>query len=130
MKITQTIAGALIAPLLLATTPLPAAEHLVPTAAVRSQVTAQDDARASNIAQLTEFFENSDAERTLAKSGMSATEIVSAISVLDNDTLNSLAAQAIDAQRDVAAGALTNQQLTYIIIALGTAVLILVIIAA
>ena len=130
MKITQKIAGALIAPFLLATTPLPAAQHLVPTGAVRHQIAAQDDARASNVAQLTEFFERSEAQRTLAKSGMSAAEIVSAISVLDNDSLNSLAAQAFDAQQDVAAGALTNQQLTYIVVALGTAVLILVIVAA
>lgn len=130
MKITQKIAGALIAPLLLATTPLAAAEHLVPTAAVRHQITAQHEARASNVAQLTEFFESSEAQRTLAKSGMNATEIVSAISVLDDESLNSLAAQAFDAQQDVAAGALTNQQLTYIVVALGTAVLILVIVAA
>lgn len=66
----------------------------------------------------------------LAKSGMDAAEIVSAVSVLDDESLSRLAAQAFDAQQDVAAGSLTNQQLTYIVIALGTAVLILVIVAA
>jgi hypothetical protein len=130
VKTTQKIAGALIAPLLLATTPLPAVEHLVPTSEIRQQITAQDQARSANVDRLTEFFEAPAAQRMLAKSGMDAAEIVSAVSVLDDESLSRLAAQAFDAQQDVAAGSLTNQQLTYIVIALGTAVLILVIVAA
>ena len=49
---------------------------------------------------------------------------------MSDEDLARLAAQSEKLQKDVAAGALTNQQITYILIALGTAVIILVIVAA
>jgi len=50
--------------------------------------------------------------------------------MLNDQELARLAARAEKANSDFAAGSLTNQELTYIVIALGTAVLILVIVAA
>ena len=130
MKITQIIAGALVASLSFATTPLSAAEHLVPAAEVRQQLTEKEQTRSQHVSELTEFFQAPAARQALAKSGMDATEVTRAVTSLDDESLAGLASRAMDAQHGLSAGALNNQQLTYIIIALGTAVLILVIVAA
>ena len=53
-----------------------------------------------------------------------------AIATLSPEELARLATRTNQIQKDFAAGALTNQELTYIVIALATAVLILVIVAA
>jgi hypothetical protein len=130
VKITQIIAGALVASLSFATVPLSAAEHLVPAADVRQQLTGKEQARSQNVAELTEFFQSPAAQQALAKSGMDATQVIGAVTSLDDESLEGLASRSMDAQSGLSAGALNNQQLTYIIIALGTAVLILVILAA
>ncbi len=130
MKITQIIAGALVASLSLSTAPLSAAEHLVPASEVRQQLTEIEQTRSENVSRLTEFFQTPAAQQALAKSGMDATQVIDAVTSLDDESLQGLTERAVDAQSGLSAGALNNQQLTYIIIALGTAVLILVIIAA
>lgn len=130
MKATQLIATSLVAALSFAATPLRAAEHLVPSTDVRQQLTDREESRSRNVAQLTEFFQSPAASQALAKAGMDAAEVSNAVAALDNDSLENLAARAADAQSNLSAGALNNQQLTYVIIALGTAVLILVILAA
>ena len=130
MKATRTIAIGLVAALCFSATPLPAADHLVPATDMRQQLADQEQSRAQKVEQLTEFFQSPEASQALAKVGMSAAEVSEAVSSLDNESLDGLSARAMSAQTDLAAGALNNQQLTYIIIALGTAVLILVILAA
>ena len=130
MKAKQMIATGLAAALFFAAAPLPAADHLVPSADMRQQLTDREQSRSEKVDQLTEFFQSPAASQALAKAGIDAGKISKAVSSLDNESLESLTARALDAQRDLSAGALNNQQLTYIIIALGTAVLILVIVAA
>ena len=49
---------------------------------------------------------------------------------LSDEELARLAARTDKVQRDMAAGALNNQQITYILIALGTAVLVLILVKA
>ena len=130
MKAKQMIATGLAAALFFAAAPLPAADHLIPSADMRQQLTDREQSRSEKVDQLTEFFQSPAASQALAKAGIDAGKISKAVSSLDNESLESLTAHALDAQRDLSAGALNNQQLTYIIIALGTAVLILVIVAA
>lgn len=130
MKANQMIATGLAAAFLFTAAPLPAADHLVPSADVHQQLTDREQSRSEKVDQLTEFFQSPAASQALAKAGIDAGKISKAVSSLDNESLESLTARALVAQRDLSAGALNNQQLTYIIIALGTAVLILVIVAA
>jgi flagellar hook-length control protein FliK len=130
VKVSQMIATALAAALTFSAAPLRAGDHLVPSADVRQQLTDREQSRSQKVEQLTEFFQSPAAAQALAKAGMDASKISEAVSSLDNESLESLSARALDAQSDLSAGALNNQQLTYIIIALGTAVLILVIVAA
>ena len=56
--------------------------------------------------------------------------MTAAVAALDSETLQRLAERVSAVNADVSAGALSNQELTYIVIALATAVLILVILAA
>ena len=130
MKATQMIAAGVVVVLSFAAAPLRAAEHLVPSADLRQRLADREHTRAQYVEQLSEFFQSPAATQALAKTGMDAAQVSSAVASLDDDSLQDLASRATDAQHDVAAGALTNQQLTYAIIALGTAVLILVIVAA
>jgi hypothetical protein len=130
VKATQLIGTGLVAALFFVAAPLSAVEHLVSSTDVRQQLADREESRSQNVQRLTEFFQSSAATQALAKAGMDAAEVNKAVASLDNDALETLAARAVNAQRDLSAGALNNQQLTYIIIALGTAVLILVIVAA
>ena len=61
---------------------------------------------------------------------MKSSKIEKAFPQLSDEELARLALQTDKIQNDLAAGALTNQQLTYMTIALATAVIILIIVAA
>jgi hypothetical protein len=61
---------------------------------------------------------------------MDQSKVRQAVSFLSDEELARLAARATRIENDFAAGALNNQQITYILIALATAVVILVIVAA
>lgn len=76
------------------------------------------------------FFSSETGRKALSSSKLHAEKIVRAAPLLSDEELAELTARADRAEADFKAGALTNQQLTYIVIALGTAVLILVILAA
>ena len=56
-------------------------------------------------------------------------QVTAALPLLGDEELAQLASRAERAQADFAAGALSNQEITYILIALATAVIILVIVA-
>ena len=126
-KIT-TLAAA--AALLAGGAPLPAADHLVPSTELRQQVRAAEGERAASVERLQELFSSDEAEETLRAGGMDAAEVSAAVASLDDDSLAKLAARAAQFESDVEAGALNNQQITYILIALATAVIILAIVAA
>jgi hypothetical protein len=70
------------------------------------------------------------AEKAIKRAGFDRNTVVRAVATLSDDELSRLSARAERAQQDLAAGALSNQELTYIVIALATAVIILVIVAA
>ncbi len=66
----------------------------------------------------------------MKKGRIDAGQVTKAIPTLTDEDLARLAQRAASAESDFAAGALSNQELTYIVIALATAVVILVIVAA
>jgi hypothetical protein len=86
--------------------------------------------RQKNLDDVRTFF-GSEPVRSALKSGkLDYQKIEKAVATLSPDELARLAAKTNQVQKDFAAGALTNQQLTYIVIALGTAVIVLLIVAA
>jgi len=104
--------------------------HVVPQSELHASVVAAGQQRHENLSRLERFFTGDSAEKALHAGRLSGNQIRNAVALLDDQELARLAARAEKANSDFAAGALNNQELTYIIIALGTAVLILVIVAA
>jgi hypothetical protein len=109
---------------------LRAAEHVVPSEALTQRLEADSARRAADEKALQELFASESSRRVLSAAGMDAEQVTAGVATLEDADLSRLAERARSYQADVAAGALNNQQITYILIALGTAVIILVIVAA
>lgn len=105
-------------------------EHVVPLSSLHQD--AQDAAgeRQANLTKLDRFFAGERAATALKAVNMNGEQVRRAVSMLSDAELASLSERASTADAGFSAGALSNQELTYIIIALATAVIILVIVAA
>jgi hypothetical protein len=104
-------------------------DHIVSTGDLQKAVRASVRTRQDNLAKIDQFFAAEPARKAFETVKLDPVKVSQAVSFLSDEELARLAAQADKVQRDVAAGALTNQQITYILIALATAVIILVIVA-
>jgi len=82
--------------------------------------------RKENLDQVRSFFSSDQSRQAFKTVHVDSERVEKALSSLDDNELSKLADQTRHVQNDFAAGALTNQQLTYIVIALATAVIILI----
>lgn len=105
-------------------------QHVVSTADLQNDVAAAAAARKADQAKVEAFLSTPRARQEMKKVGLNYGVVERAIPQLSQDELASLAARADRAQKEFAAGALTNQQLTYIIIALATAVVVIILVKA
>jgi hypothetical protein len=87
-------------------------------------------ARQKNRDQVRSFFTSKPVKTVLSKASISSDRIDRAVSAMSADELAKLAERTQKIQSDFAAGALSNQELTYVVIALAAAVLVLVVVAA
>jgi hypothetical protein len=87
-----------------------------------------DNARKENLAQVRTFFSSDVARKAFKAAHLNPDRVEKAVSTLNSEELAQLAIQTRQVQSDFAAGALTNQQITYILIALGTAVIVLILV--
>jgi len=95
---------------------------------LRQAITAAAQIRQKNLDAVRSFF-TSDAARAAFKVGkLDYQRVDKAISTLSPEELARLSDRTNQIQRDFAAGALTNEQLTYIVIALATAVVVILIV--
>src|SRR5262245_19602193 len=104
--------------------------HLVPLTELHARAVSASDARQFDLAKLEQFFSADAAQKALHSLNLDGPQVHQAVSLLSSAELARLASRTDKIQADLAAGALSNQELTYIVIALATAVLILVIIKA
>jgi hypothetical protein len=104
--------------------------HVVSPREWREELVSQSRLRQQRIAQLNELFSSPIGKKALGAAKLEIGQVAHAAASLDDEELARLSARAAKVQADVTAGALSNEQLTYIVIALATAVFILVIIAA
>ena len=118
---------ALLAVLLLPQT-LPALEHVVSPADLRKGIRAAAEVRQQNRAKVEQFISSTPVQKALKSARIDSAKVQKAIPLLSDEELDRLAAQSEKAQKDFAAGSLTNEQLTYIVIALAAAVLVLVLV--
>lgn len=103
-------------------------QHVVSAADLQKDVAAAARTRQANQAAIEGFFASTRARQSLKKAGVNYRIVQQGIPLLSNDELASLAARTQKAQKQFQAGALSNQDITYIIIALATAVIILIIV--
>ena len=82
--------------------------------------------RKENLDQVRGFFSGDPSREAFKTAHIDSERVQKAVSSLDDTELSKLADQTRHIQNDFAAGALTNQQITYILIALGTAIIILI----
>ena len=108
--------------------PLAAAtrNHVVSPAELQQATASAAQTRRQNIAKVEKFFSSEQARKSLKSAHLDPTQIKKAVPSLSDQELARLALRADKAQRDFAAGALNNQQITYILIALGAAVIVLI----
>jgi hypothetical protein len=107
-----------------------AGDHLVSSAELHQQLLGAAQARQSDTAKIERFLSYEPVQKVMKATGMDESKVRQAVSMLSDEELARLAARANKVENDFAAGALNNQEITYILIALGTAVVILVIVAA
>ena len=86
--------------------------------------------RQKNLDDVRSFFASDPARTALQAGKIDYKKVEKAVATLSPEELARLAAKTNQIQKDFAGGALTNQGLTYIVIALGMAVLILLIVVA
>src|SRR5262245_38638905 len=97
---------------------------------LRQAMTEAAQTRQKHLADVRSFFASEPARAALKIGKVDYQKVDKAVAVLSPEELARLAEKTNQIQRDFAAGALSNQDLTYIVIALGTAVLVLLIVAA
>ena len=86
--------------------------------------------REKNLAQLRSFFSSKPVRAALSKTTMKPDRVKDAVASLTPEELAKFAERTQKIQADFAAGSLSNQELTYVVIALAAAVLVLVVVAA
>jgi len=109
---------------------LQAQSQIVQSSELSAAIQKAATTRQANLQQVRSFFASKPVRVALSKSTMSPERIDKAVSSMSTEDLARLAEKTQKIQTDFAAGAMSNQDLTYVVIALGTAVLILVIVAA
>ncbi len=123
-----------VALMLVAALPFPqdvlAQEHVVSSKDLHRDLVAAAQVRQDNQAKVLKFFSSEQASKALKSANLPYQKVQKAVSQLSDNELARLAVTAERVQNDFAAGALTNQQVTYIIIALATAVIILILVVA
>ena len=107
-----------------------AESHVVPLTELHQAAVASTEARGANLARVEHFFSSDVAQASLRAAKIDGDQVMKALPLLSDEELARLAARTDRLQTDFAAGALSNLHLTYIVIALGTAVLVLVLVEA
>ena len=107
-----------------------AQDHVVLPADLHHEVLTASRARQHNLAKVQKFFGEEAVKKALKTTRIDPEKIQKAVPSLSDEELARLAAQTDKVQRDSAAGALNNTQITYIIIAIATALLVTLIFVA
>jgi hypothetical protein len=107
-----------------------AEDHVVKSVEFHNAILAASETRQNDIARIRTLLSSDAGKKALNSVKIDSRKIENAVTLLNDEELARLAARADKIQADFAAGALSNQELTYIVIALATAVIILVIVAA
>lgn len=109
---------------------LRAQDHVVSPADLQQAARSAAQVRQQNLSKVENFFSREPAQKALKNTKIDPAKLQQAVSSLSDDELARLASQTDKVQKDISAGALTNLQITYIIIALATALIVILIFEA
>ena len=105
-------------------------EHAVSAADLHQALVDSAKTRQTNVETVQKFFSSKVVEKALSRQIVSVSKVEKAIPFLSDEELSRLASQCRQVDSDISGGELNNQEVTYILIALATAVIILVLVAA
>lgn len=106
------------------------ADHVISTRDLHQALIDSAASRQANLSRVEAFFSSKRTQRALRASGLDLKQVEQAVPALSDQELAQLAKQSARIDNRFAAGALTNQELTYIVIALATAVIVILIVKA
>ena len=106
-----------------------AEDHVVSASELHHDVAAVTQTREANLAKAERFFKSEPVEKALHAFKMDGDQVMKAVPMLSDEELARLASRTDAVQKDFAAGALDNEHITYIVIALAAAVIVLLIVA-
>lgn len=105
-------------------------EHVVPIQEMQTRLDRQAQQRQSHLKTVDQVLSMPRVQTVLEASKIDTRQLRTAASLLTDAELSAIAAKARQVQTDVEGGALSNQQLTYIVIALVTALVVTLIFVA
>ncbi len=103
-----------------------AQDHAVSSAEVQKDLQAANAARKQHLAQVEGFLSNDRAKKAFGEAHIDYQQVRSAVQSLSDEDLARVAAKADLAQKDFAAGTLSDRDLILIILAIAVLVLIIV----
>ena len=109
---------------------LRAQDHVVSRSDLHQAMRSAAQIRQENQSKVEKFFAQERVQETLKSAKIDAARVQKAVPSLTDDELARLAAQTDKVQKDMTAGALNNTQITYIIIAIATALIVTLIFVA
>jgi len=104
-----------------------AQDHVVPPSDLQKDVSAVSATRQKNLAQVEDFLSSSAAQQAMKSAHINPEQVKNAIPQMSDNELAQLSARSEKAQKDFAAGRISDRDL--LIILVGVAVLILIIVA-
>lgn len=103
-----------------------AQDHVVSPADLQKDVTAASASREQNRQQLQNFLSSPEAQRALRSAHIDSQQVKNAVSQLDDSDLARLSARSEKAQKDFAAGTLSDRDLIIILVCIAALILIIV----
>lgn len=85
-----------------------AQEHVVAPARIQNDVSSASSVRRQNEQQLRSFFSTPEMQRMMKSEGVNPQQVTSAVSQLNNADLARLSARSVRAEKDFAAGRMSN----------------------
>lgn len=104
-----------------------ASDHVVTSADLQKDLQTAAATRQQELIQVDHFFSSREAQKGLQIAHIDYQQVTKAVSSLNNDDLARIATHTEKAQKDFAAGSLSNRDLLWIVV--GIAALILIIVA-
>ncbi len=103
-----------------------AQNHVVSSSDIQKDVAAASASRQQNLAQLESFLSSKEAQRAMKSAHINYQQVKNAVRQLNNDDLARLSARSEKAQKDFAAGTMSDRDLIIILVAIAALILIIV----